>query len=135
MAKTTVEEARELAELFRDLSVQLGDYRFSNWATLPSGERKNIEDAEWSLLNASSDFTTIAVGIELENLESDLKKIERATNKARRAIKIATTVKNVLKVATAAISLAGAIMSKNPESILTAAKDLFETSKAVMDAA
>jgi hypothetical protein len=135
MAKTTAEEARELSELFRDLAVQLGDYRFSNWGTLSSDERKNIEDTEWSLLNASSDFTTIAVGIDLANLDADIRKIERATNKARQAIRTANTVKNVLKVATAAISLAGAIISKNPQSILTAAKDLFETGKTVINAA
>ena len=118
MAKTSEQQARDLAETFRDLSVQLGDYRFANWATLTPQQRRDIEDSEWTLLNHSSDFITTAVGIQLNNLQSDLKQIEKATKKATQALKTATTVRNVLKVAAALVILAGAVASKDPQAIL-----------------
>lgn len=133
MAKTSEQQARDLAETFRDLSVKLGDYRFANWGTLTSQQRKDIEDTEWTLLNHSSDFITTAVGIQLNKLQDDLKQIDKATKKATQAIKTATTVRNVLKVAAALVILAGAVASKDPQAIVTASKDLYDTSKPIVD--
>jgi len=64
------DQARELAKTFRDLSNQLGDFRFKNWSNLSTGQRQSIEDAEWTLLNYSSDFITTAVGIALNDMQT-----------------------------------------------------------------
>lgn len=129
MPKMTADEARALASEFRDLSVQLGDFRFENWGSLTPAKRREIEDAEWSLLNSSSDMITTAVGIDLTNLQNGLKAITDATAKAKKAVATINTVKDVLGVAAAAIVLAGAIASQNPNAIASAAGELFKVAK------
>jgi hypothetical protein len=63
----TSEQARELAQQFRELSVQLGNYRFDNWGDMTAARRRQIESVEWTLLNYSSDFIDTAVGITLDD--------------------------------------------------------------------
>lgn len=127
------DQARELAKTFRDLSNQLGDFRFKNWTSLSTGQRQSIEDAEWTLLNYSSDFITTAVGIALNDMQADLKAISDATAKAKKVIATIDTVKDILKVTAALIVLGGAVASQNPSSIASAAGDLFDTAKDVID--
>ena len=126
------DQARELAKTFRDLSNQLGDFRFKNWADLSLAQRQRIEDAEWTLLNYSSDFITSAVGIALSDIQADLKAISDATAKAKKVIATINTVKDVLKVTAALIALGGAIASQNPSAIASAAGDLFNTAKGLL---
>ena len=127
------DQARELAKTFRDLSNQLGDFRFKNWSNLSTGQRQSIEDAEWTLLNYSSDFITTAVGIALNDMQADLKAISDATAKAKKVIATIGTVRDILKVTAALIVLGGAIASQNPSAIASAAGDLFNTAKGVID--
>lgn len=127
------DQARKLAKTFRDLSNQLGDFRFKNWSNLSTGQRQNIEDDEWRLLNYSSDFITTAVGIALNDMQADLKAIADATAKAKKVIATIGTVKDILKVTAALIVLGGAIASQNPSAIASAAGDLFNTAKGVID--
>lgn len=128
----TKEQARELAALFRNLSIQLGDFRFDNWGTLTPAYRQTIQDAEWTLLNASSDMTTKAVGIALDNMQADLKVIIDATTKAKKTIGSIKKVKAVIEVAAAAVALAGAIASQNPGAIASAAANLYKEAKDAM---
>jgi len=127
------DQARELAKTFRDVSNQLGDFRFRNWGNLSTAQRQRIEDAEWTLLNYSSDLITTAVGIALNDMQADLKAISDATTKARRVIATIDTIKDVLKVTAALIVLGGAIASQNPSAIASAAGDLLSTAKGVLE--
>ncbi len=124
--KLTSEEAFELSKRFRELSVELGNFRFSNWKELTPAQRRTMEDAEWSLLNASSDMITTAVGIVLDETEISLQALQESTNKAKRAIKTLKTVRKVIKVATVAVGLAAAIVSKDPGAIAKNAKALID---------
>ncbi|MFN3242902.1 MAG: hypothetical protein ACE37K_15480 [Planctomycetota bacterium] len=123
----TSEQARELAQQFRELSVQLGNYRFDNWGDMTAARRRQIESVEWTLLNYSSDFIDTAVGITLDDTERDFAAIVRATKRARRAIRRIEAVRDVVKVATALVVLGGAIASQNPGAIVSSARDLVET--------
>ena len=123
--KLTSEEAFELSRRFRELSVELGNFRFSKWKELSPAQRRTIEDAEWSLLNASSDMITSAVGIVLDETETSFQKLQGSTNKAKRAIQTLKTVRKVINIATAAVGLAAAIISRDPGAIAKNAKGLF----------
>jgi hypothetical protein len=118
----SAEDAFELSKQFRDLSINLGNYRFANWNTLTPTQRRDIEDEEWSLLNASSDMTTKAVGLALEESEINIQNIKSSVGKAKRAIKKLEKVSEVLQVATAAVGLAAAIVAKDPGAIAKNAK-------------
>jgi hypothetical protein len=126
----TRDQARALARSFLDLAHQLGAYRFDRWGELTPAQRQAIEGAEWTLLNHSSDYTTQAVGLALDDLEADLKTVADATAAAADAIAKLGELRKVLKLAAGAVVLGGAIASQNPGAILGAAKELYATATA-----
>jgi hypothetical protein len=105
------EEARDLARSFREFSKSLGDYRFDNWDSLTKAERQEIENMEWTSLNYSSDFTTTAVGLTLDNVDVSVGKLVKATNKARQVVAKIEATKRVIAIGSAALQLAAAIAS------------------------
>lgn len=126
----TATEAFELSKEFRDLSISLGNYRFANWQKLTSTQRRDLEDEEWSLLNSSSDMTTKAVGLALDESEINVKGIKKSVSTAKRAIKKLKKVGKVIHLATATVSLAAAVVSKDPGAIAKNAKSVLKAAKA-----
>jgi hypothetical protein len=120
------DEAYGLSKAFRELAVALGDYRYARWDELTPAQRKALEDEEWSLLNHSSDLVTKAVGLTLDEADASLAKLQNSTGKARSAVKTLKTVKQVIEMATAAVGLAAAIVSKDIGAIGKNAKALFD---------
>ena len=120
------EDAFELSKQFRDLAINLGNYRFANWNALTPTQRRDLEDEEWSLLNSSSDMTTKAVGLALEESAINVQNITSSVGKAKRAIKKLEKVSEVIKVATAAVGLAAAIVAKDPGAIAKNTKLVLE---------
>lgn len=127
----TKDQARDLGRAYLDMSHALGEYRFDNWDDLGAAQRKSIEDLEWSLQNMSSDLTTQAVGAALDDMDADLKALQDATAKAKAVIADIEHVKDLITVATKALALGGALISKHPEAIASAAKDLFDAARAL----
>jgi hypothetical protein len=132
MAKQTLtaQDALDLAERFHDLAVVTGKYRFDNWDDLSPAQRKALEDGQWSLLNASSDMVTVAVGIVLDTSATSLKNIQAATDEAKKTLKTLKNVKKAIRVATAAVALAAAIASKDPGAIAKNAQGLYDAATA-----
>ena len=124
----TSDDAFALSKSFRDLSVSIGDFRFNNWSTLSEADRNSLEDEEWSLLNASSDMVTKAVGLTLDESQAGIQKVQAATRSAQKAVKTLNDVRKVITVAAASVGLAAAIVSKDPGAIA-------KNAKAVLDAA
>ena len=113
----TAQEAFDLSKQFRDFAIALGNYRFTNWQSLTRTQRRDIEDEEWSLINASSDMITKAVGLALEESEASVRSIKKSVSKAKKAIKKLEKVKGIIEVASAMVGLGAAIVSKDPGSI------------------
>jgi len=123
----TADQARELAQAFRDMSVAIGDFRFANWDQLTKGQRDSLEDAEWTLLNHSSDFITQAVGLTLNDVHGSLKRIEDAAAQAAKAVSTIKTIKKVIDITAAMVKLGAAIATENPSAIASATGDVFTT--------
>jgi hypothetical protein len=124
--KLTAEEAFLLSKSFRDLSVSLGDYRFENWHRLTEKQRKAIEDAEWSLMNASADIRTVAVGLVLDETQLSYEKLLKTTSDAKNAVGFLENVRKVIGIAAAAVSLAGAVVSLDFGAIVKTTKGLYD---------
>jgi hypothetical protein len=124
------DDAFALSKAFRDLSVAVGDIRMARWASLTPDTRQALEDEEWSLLNASSDMVTKAVGLVLDETTASAKKIQAATGQARDAVKRLHDVGKVIDVATAAVGLAAAIVSKDPGAIAKNVKNVYDAATA-----
>lgn len=129
---TTKEQARELARTFLDLSRSLTQFRLDRWSKLKPSQHREIADVAYTLHNYSDDFVTMAVGLALADIATDLQEIERATRKALDVVKKVAAVKSVLQVAAAVVVLGGAIASKNPAAIGKAAADLYKTGKSLV---
>ncbi len=122
--KLTSSEAFELSRRFRDLSVALGDFRFARWDDLKPSQKKSIEDAEWSLLNASSDMITTAVGLVLDETEVGLARLRESIDTTEKALLTLTKVREIIKLATAAVGLSAAIVSGESTAIAKRVKEL-----------
>jgi hypothetical protein len=130
MPPLSSDDAFALSKSFRDLSVAIGDIRMAQWASLTPETRRALEDEEWSLLNASSEMVTKAVGLVLDESAASAKKIQAATGEARAAVKRLHDVAKVIDVATAAVGLAAAIVSKDPGAIAKNVKNVFDAATA-----
>jgi hypothetical protein len=130
MPPITKEQARDLARGFYELSHTLGQYRFANWDALGADQRKSLQDLEWSLENMSSDMTTHAVDIVLDDIDNQVQAIGAATDKAKTVVADIHTVGNVLTLATKALALGGALISHDPSAIANATGGLVAAIKA-----
>ncbi len=126
----TSADALSLSKSFRDLSVAIGDFRFAHWDALSEADRKMLEDEEWSILNASSDMVTKAVGLALDESDPAAKKVQGATAAALKAVKTLKDISKVIGVATATVGLAAAVISKDPGAIAKNAKAVFDAATA-----
>jgi len=116
--RLTSDQALELSKGFRGLAIVVGDYRYREWEHISRSQRQAIENWEWSLLNAAGDIITLAVGKVIDETKVALAKLNGSTADARSAVKKLTAVKGVINVATAAVALAGAIISGNTVAIV-----------------
>jgi hypothetical protein len=126
----TSADALALSKSFRDLSVAIGDFRFANWDALGDANRELLENEEWSILNASSDMVTKAVGLALDESDPAAKKVQGATASALKAVKTLKDISKVIGVATATVGLAAAVISKDPGAIAKNAKAVFDAATA-----
>lgn len=126
----TSADALALSKSFRDLSVAIGDFRFANWDALGDANRKLLENEEWSILNASSDMVTKAVGLGLDESDPAAKKVQGATASALKAVKTLKDISKVIGIATATVGLAAAVISKDPGAIAKNAKAVFDAATA-----
>lgn len=127
--KLSSQEAFELSKNLRDLSVSIGNYRFDQWNQLKDEEKKILEDAELSLINASSGMTTLAVGLVLDETQLSYDKLQQITSDAKEAVERLKDISRAITIATAAVSLAGAVISGKPSAIVSTAEDLYNVLK------
>ncbi len=120
MPRLTAGEARGLAEMFYKLSVKLGSYRFANWDNITARQRRDIESIEWSLLNASSDFTSMAITLALDDAGPVLDQVGRVTRKMKNSVKKLERVGKIIGIGEAAVRLSGAIATGSPSAIASA---------------
>jgi hypothetical protein len=126
----TSADALSLSKSFRDLSVAIGDFRFAHWDALGEANRTLLEDEEWSILNASSDMVTKAVGLALDESDPAAQNVQGATATALKAVKTLKDISKVIGVATATVGLAAAVISKDPGAIAKNAKAVFDAATA-----
>ena len=120
MTQITSEDALDLAKLFKESAVGLGQFQLDHWNNLSEGQRRDLTDQEYTLLDHSQNLVTYAVGVMLDEAQASLDDIREATVKANQAIQTVTNIKKVMEIATALITLGAAIYSANPSGIATA---------------
>jgi|COG998Drversion2_1049125.scaffolds.fasta_scaffold276784_2 hypothetical protein len=120
------DQAFDLTRRLRGTSLELGNYRFEHWNELTRKQREKLEMLEWNLMLNAMRVQTAAVGLALDEADTSLTQIRKATARAKRAIKTLDTVRKVVAVATALVGLAAAIASKDPAAVAKNAKKVFD---------
>jgi hypothetical protein len=123
MPELTATQARALAESFHEMAVAVGRYRFAQWTRLSARQRQSLESAQWTLLNASSDFTARAIELTVDDMQDALRGIASATTRLNHALLSVTAVSKAVKLAATGVKLAAAIMSGHAAAILSAIKE------------
>lgn len=117
MPKLKTDDARELARHLHAVAVAIGEYRFSSWDKLSRTTRAELESMEWTLLNDSSDMTTRAIVLQVEDMSDALEGIRKAAKKLSKAAASIQGAKSAIKVGANAIALAAAIVTGNAGAI------------------
>ena len=120
MAKISTEDARDLARLYYDLAVSLGEFRFNNWDAMSQSQRTELESLEWTVLTQSSDMTTRAISLAATDMKSSLKEISHATKGLTRAVRRVSDVKKAITFASKALALGSAVFTGNADAIAKA---------------
>jgi hypothetical protein len=130
---TTSAEAFQLAKDLQEASSLVSQQRFAQWDKISPKRRQELDDLAWDLLSASSTMLTIAVGRLLDQAEQSVAELNKATAKAKTAIKTINDVKQIIVVATALTGLAAALIaasaSGNPAALGPALANLLKAVK------
>jgi len=120
MPKLKADDARDLARHFHAVAVAIGEHRFSNWDNLSRTARAELESMEWTLLNDSSDMTTRAIVLQVEDMSDALDGIRKATKKLSKAAAGIQSARSAIRIGSNAIALAAAIVTGNAGAIADA---------------
>jgi hypothetical protein len=127
MPKITSQEALDLAKLFKEAALALGQFQLSQWDSLSKNERRRLTDDEYTLLDHSQNLITYAVGVMLDDAQASLDQIKNATTAANQAIKTINDIEKVIAVSAALVTLGAAIYSGNPSGVADAVTGLVGT--------
>ena len=129
MPRLSAEEARSLARAFHDAGASLSTYRFDNWNRLTPSTRQRLEDAEWSLLSASSDMVTMSISLTLEDVADPIARVKKTVEKAKKAVENLKDIKQALAVVSALVQLSAALITGNAAAVMGAMGGLVDASK------
>lgn len=120
----TADQAFDLADGLRDCSVAIGDHLYANWDTLTPSLRRDLEREEIDLRTFATRVRVRAVGIVLDDVDASVSRLKKATKDATEVITRIKDAKRALEIGTAVVTLAGAIVSENPQAIASALQGL-----------
>ena len=126
----TEQQALDLSERFNALADTLAEYKSANIDSLTGEQKDALAKCVSRLRIRAMRLITQAVGIKLDSSSVSLSNIRDAVKTAQKAIATINTVKKVIEVAGAVISLGAAIASKDMGAIATAVKGIWDTAKA-----
>ena len=91
MTKLTQIDALALAKTFKAGALAVGQFQIDHWDTLSKSQRQALADSEFALLDHSQNLITSAVGLRLDEVQTSLAAIQRATAARTAAMTIAIT--------------------------------------------
>lgn len=120
MPKLASADARAIARDYHEIAVSLGAQRFAMWERLSRSRRAELERLEWTLLAYSSDMTTRAIELAVDDLEVVLDGIRAAVESLKSAVDHADDVRDAIRAAARAVALGAAIVTGNPAALAAA---------------
>ncbi len=112
--KLTSHQAMDLAEEFGEAAEQIRQWRRANRTKITPKENEQLRELTVSLTMIAQTVATNAVGLALDEATVTLAGLESATTRAKKAIKNVQNAKKGIEISAALISLAAAVVSKDP---------------------
>ncbi len=120
MPKLAAADARAIARDYHDIALSIGAYRFTNWERLGVARRTELERLQWTLLAFSSEMTTRAITLAVDDLDATLDELRSAVKSLKSAVKRAADARSLLRAAARAVTLGAAIVAGNAVAIAAA---------------
>lgn len=120
MEKLTAQQASDLGKTFLGLAQSIGDFRYGNWDNLSKLQNEKLGSLQWSILNSAEDIFALSATLVMDDVKRDLAEIQGVTKKINKTLKILRDIQKGIDIATAIVTLAAAIISKNPQAIVGA---------------
>jgi len=99
-------QAQQLADLFTKLAGEVDAFRNAHYDELSSGQRADLENKIQQLYDFHDQFAGDAIQNTLKAMQGDLSQIARVTSQAEQALQHLKTVEQVVKIVSAASTLA-----------------------------
>ena len=128
MKNLTAQQASDLGKTFLELEQLVADFRYSNWDKLSKLQNQKLGSLQWSILNSAEDIFALSTIIVMDDVQRDLTKIKDITKEINKTLKMLKDIQKGIDIAAAVVTLAAAIISKNPPGIVDSINEL---SKAV----
>ena len=125
--KLTSEQLTGLGHNFLACAQAVGNYRYTR--KISKELNKSLSDLHWTLLNYSDDFYTASATIFMNDAKKSLQLIRQITKDINETYHRIRDVQKAIDIATAAITLAAALFSKNLIAVDEALSDLIKESK------
>jgi hypothetical protein len=120
MPRLAAADARAIAREYHDIALSIGAHRFENWERLSPARRAELERLQWTLLTYSSDMTTRAIDLQVDDLDAALAGLKEAVKALKRAVKHARDVRGAISAAARAVTLGAAIVTGNAVALAAA---------------
>jgi hypothetical protein len=129
MSHLTSEEANRLAGNFLTFAPTIGDYRFTNWRNLSSKEKDELGTLQDRLLDHGENILALSVSLKMHEVSESLQSIQRITDKVKTSLKKMEDIQKVIDIASAAVTLASAIVIRDMKAIQAGIGELVSTVK------
>lgn len=129
MLNLTAQQANDLSNNFLGLAQGIGDYRFLNWSDLSIADNQRLGSLQWSILNSGEDILALSTTLVMINVESSLSQINDLTQQIKGTINSLKDIQKAINVAATIVTLGAAIISKNPQGIVSGIQGVVTTWK------
>ncbi len=123
MPELSAKQADELAGETLALKKAVGEFRQCFFNTLTPEQRDGLQTLTIELGNEVDHLTAVAIRLTLAEVQTTLTHLREITSGVNDAVARAGEVRKVITIATSLASLAAAIASPNPGTILSALQD------------
>lgn len=126
MEKLTAEELIKLAKQLKTIARSINDFQIENWNNLSIEQFNRLNKTERDLLLTINDLITQSVFVLVADSQSLINQVEGITSDINTTLSQISNINKVIRIATASVFFASAIVSSNPAAILLSLQGIQE---------
>lgn len=130
MSNLTSKQANSIADTFKGIAKEVGDYRMKNYDKMSPIQRIDIDNLQDNILEQADKLYTESATLVMNDIQNSLATIEKVTTEIQGTIHGLQDIQKAIDIASSVLNLGAAILSKDPQSI---GKSIVEIVKIVKD--